>query len=166
MAQPVWIIDTSSIIAVRRLPVDSYKKAAIFRRMGALVEANRLVFPKEAVKELERFADPNSPDEQYEWAARYEWEACKNEPSLEEVRDVLAKVPKVLDPDKDTGADEADPYVLAMALRLRNEGEDARVVTQERRETPAKMSLGTAAGLLGLPAVPLEAFLEYEGIDC
>ena len=47
MAQPVWTIDTSSIIAVRRLPVDGYKKAAIFRRMGALVEAGRLVFPED-----------------------------------------------------------------------------------------------------------------------
>jgi len=163
MRPPVWIIDTSSIIQVRRL--DNKKKTAIFRKMSALVEAGRLVFPKEVVKEMERFADPDSPDEQYEWAAHHESEACKDGPSLGEVRDVLAKVRKVLDPDKDTGADEADPYVLAMALRARDRGEDARVVTQERKETPTKMSLSTAAGLLGLPSVPLEAFLEFEGIE-
>jgi len=164
MTQPVWILDTSAIIQVRRL--DGRKRAAIFRQMGALVEAGRLVFPKEAVEELERFADPNSPDEQYEWAERYESEACKNEPSLDLVKNVLEKVPKVLDADKDTGVEEADPYVLAMALRLRDEGKDARVVTQERKDTPTKMSLGTAAGMLGLPSLPLEAFLGYEGIDC
>jgi hypothetical protein len=133
--------------------------------MGALVEAGRLVFPKETVKELERFVDLTAPDDQYEWAARWESEACRNEPSLETVREVLEKAPKVLDPDKDTGAEEADPYVLAMALRFRAEGKDARVVTQENKESPRKMSLSTAAGMLGLASVPLEAFLEFEGID-
>ena len=79
--------------------------------------------------------------------------------------EIVARVAIRLDPDKDTGAEEADPYVLAMALRFRAEGKDARVVTQENKESPRKMSLGTAAGMLGLASVPLEAFLEFEGID-
>lgn len=133
--------------------------------MGALVEAGRLVFPEEVVKELKRAADPSSPDDQYDWAARWESEACRNEPSPETVREVLEKAPRVLDPEKDTGAEEADPYVLAMAHRFRAEGKDARVVTQENKESPRKMSLRTAAGVLGLASVPLEAFLEFEGID-
>jgi hypothetical protein len=52
-----------------------------------------------------------------------------------------------------------------MALRFRAEGKDVRVVTQENKESPRKMSLSTAAGMLGLASVPLEAFLEFEGID-
>jgi hypothetical protein len=31
-----------------------------------------------------------------------------------------------------------------------NTGIDARIVTQESRDTPAKMSLNTAAGILGI----------------
>jgi hypothetical protein len=80
------------------------------------------------------------------------------------VKDVLAVVPEVLDPDKDTGAEEADPYLLAIATRLRGEGKDARVVTQETKDTPRKMSLNTACGLLGIPSVPLSAFLKFEKI--
>jgi len=38
-----------------------------------------------------------------------EGKATEHAPSLEEVKAVLAAVPKVLDPDKDTGAEEADP---------------------------------------------------------
>lgn len=163
MSKLIWTIDTSSIIQVRRL--ENRKKAAIFRRMGKLVEEGRLVFPKEVVEELERFADPDAPDEQYEWAKRYEPEACGNQPSLELVREVLEKVPKVLDPNKDTGVEEADPYVLAMARRLQAEGKDVRIVTEENKESPTKMSLRTAAGVLGFASVPLEAFLEFEGVD-
>jgi hypothetical protein len=72
-------------------------------------------------------------------------------------------VPKVLDPDKE-GIEEADPYLLAMAVRLRVEGKDARIVTEEKNDYPRKLSLRTAAGLLGIPSVPLKAFLEFERI--
>ena len=85
-------------------------------------------------------------------------------PSLELVKATLATVPKVLDPDKDMGAEEADPYVLAMAAHLRRESKDARIVTEENKDTPSKLSLRTAAGLLGIPSVPLKAFLDFEGI--
>ena len=59
---------------------------------------------------------------------------------------------------------------LAKAVDLKQAGTDARVVTEEKNDTPRKMSLRTAAGLLGIPSVPLRAFLEFEGIlragDC
>jgi hypothetical protein len=93
-----------------------------------------------------------------------EGKATEHAPSLEEVKAVLAAVPKVLDPDKDTGAEEADPYLLALAVRLRAEGKDARIVTEEIRDTPRKMSLNTACGLVGVPSVPLKAFLHFEEI--
>jgi len=84
---------------------------------------------------------------------------------LDEVKLILAVVPTVLDPDKDTGVEEADPYVLALAVRLRDGGSDARIVTEEKNDTLRKMSLRTAAGLVGVPSVPLRAFLQFEGIS-
>ena len=72
-----------------------------------------------------------------------------------------------LDAEKDGGAEEADPYILGMALKLKNAGfKDVRVVTEENKDTPRKTSLRTAAGVLGLASVPLRAFLNLEGIDC
>lgn len=160
----VWIIDTSSVAEVRR-SVENAQKANVFRSMSALVLDGKLVFPKQVVEELERTADSKSPDAQYLWAKENEGNVTERAASLEEVKAVLKEVPTVLDPDKDTGVDEADPYLLAIAVRLRAEGKDARIITQEHRDTPRKMSLSTASGVLGIPSVPLNAFLRFEGIS-
>ena len=164
MAQNViWVIDTSSVIEIRR-SVENSVKSHVFSQMGILVNGGRLVFPKQVVDELERAADLESPDAQYKWAKQHEEKATESAPSLEEVKEILRNVPKVLDPDKDSGAEEADPYVLAAGVRLRAEGKDARIVTEETKDIPRKMSLRTAAGLLGVPSVPLKAFLQFEVI--
>ena len=55
-------------------------------------------------------------------------------------------------------------FCLALAVRLRAEDKDARIVTEETKDIPRKMSLRTAAGLLGVPSVPLKAFLHFEEI--
>jgi hypothetical protein len=159
----VWAIDTSSVAEIRR-SIENPKKQRVFTQMGVLVQDGRLIFPKQVVDELERVADPSSPDPQYAWAKQHQANVDARAPALEEIKDVLNAVPKVLDPDKDTGAEEADPYLLAMAVRLRAEGKDVRIVTEETKDTPRKMSLRTAAGLLGVPSVPLKAFLQFEKI--
>jgi hypothetical protein len=159
----IWVLDTSSIIEIRR-SVAVAQRNSVFAGMVGLVAADRILFPKQVVDELERVADPNAPDAQYLWARQNAVKANAHDPSLQEVKDVLAVVPEVLDPDKDAGAEEADPYILAVAARLRVEGKDARVVTQETKDTPRKMSLNTACGLLGIPSVPLSAFLQFEKI--
>ena len=132
--------------------------------MTTLVQGGTVVFPKQLVAELERMADPKSPDAQYQWAKENEPKATECSPTLEEVQQVLAVVPTVLDPEKDTGAEEADPYVLALAVHLQKEKKDVRIVTEETKDTPRKMSLRTAAGLLGIASVPLKAFLQFEKI--
>jgi hypothetical protein len=136
----------------------------VFGRLADLVKQGRLLFPRQVLDELERVADQAAPDQQYLWAKRNQGTATQNPPSLDSVKTVLGIVPRVLDPDKDTGAEEADPYVLAKAADFRRERGDARVVTEDKNDTPRKMSLRTAAGLLGIPSVPLRAFLEFEGI--
>src|SRR6516162_105130 len=147
MAQAVvWVIDTSSVIEVRR-SVENSKKDLVFSRMTTLVQQGRLAFPKQVVDELERFADLSSPDRQYQWAKENERNASARPPSLDAIQAVLREVPTVLDPDKDTGVEEADTYVLAMAVNLRLNGHDARIVTEETKDIPRKMSLRTAAGL-------------------
>ena len=164
MAQQVtWVIDTSSVAEVRR-SIENTKKQGVFASMSNLVGAGRLVFPRQVVDELGRAADPHAPDAQYQWARENLSRVTEPAPTFEEIKEILARVPTVLDPDKDTGVEEADPYVLAVAVRLREQGTDSRVVTEETKDTARKMSLRTAAGLLGIPSVPLRAFLSYEAI--
>ena len=155
----IWVLDTCSIIEVRRSTQKS-NRAQIFQRMTRLVTEGRLVYPPEVVTELKRYADT-----QLAWAEQNASTAHSNgRCSLVDVKEILAEVPEVLDPDKDSGQDEADPYVLAVARNLRKDGRDARVITEERRDTNKKMSVNTAAGILGIPSVPLVAFLKVEKI--
>jgi hypothetical protein len=164
LADVVWVIDTSSIIAVRRQVTVAVRKQT-FASMSQLVNDGRLIYPPEVLDELERNTDLKNPDDQYKWckanaAQAHARESC----DYEEVRAVFAEVPDVLDPDKEGGVEEADPYVLALARKRRDAGVDARVVTQETKDTPMKMSMNTAAGVLGIPCVPLRAFLAAERI--
>ncbi len=88
----IWVIDTSSVIEIRR-SVENPKKMHVFSRMATLVNGGRLVFPKQVVNELERAADRESPDAQYKWAKQNDAKATECAPSLDEVKEVLRNVP-------------------------------------------------------------------------
>jgi hypothetical protein len=160
MAPPVvYVLDTSSCCEVRRQP--NADKPAIFDRLTKLVQAGRLVYPPQVVNEMKRAVDAKGEtDRQYEWAKANEDQATPGATvTFDEVKEVLEIVPDVLDPLKDAGVEEADPYVLAAAMKLKNAGIDVRIVTQEKNDTPTKMSISTAAGILGIPAMPLRGLL-------
>lgn len=109
-------------------------------------------------------AEGKEPDPRLLWARTNSVKACRHGPDYSAVKRVLERVSDVIDPDKASGAEDADPYVIALALRLREAGEDATVVTEDRKDKPAKMSLATACGLWSIPTVPFEAFLAHLGI--
>ncbi|HYM25814.1 MAG TPA: DUF4411 family protein [Vicinamibacterales bacterium] len=159
MAPIVWVLDTSSLIAIKST-VPRVNRERLFEAMTTLAHSAELCFPREVLAELRRnLEDKRQPDPPSQWAISVEAEACSVAPTFDDVKAVLAMVPDVLDPDKESGVDEADPYVLALAVKLRAEGYDARVVTQEARDAPKKLSLNTACGMLGVPSVPLGGFL-------
>jgi Domain of unknown function (DUF4411) len=158
MAGPTWVFDTSSLIAIKSMPRAT--RPNIQAVLTALVQEGRLRMPKQVVDELRR-----GKDEVLDWALSVENEAVLESPTLDEVKVVLSVIPDILDPQKDSGADEADPYVLAMAVKLKASGADVRLVTQETRDKSDKTSLNTAAGMLGIPCVPLLGFLRVEGIS-
>ncbi len=159
----IWVIDKSSIIEVRRSVPNVHKKRA-FREMKRLVEEGRLIYPSRVMDELERLVDRDAPDPQYAWTRDNVEKACQLAAPLADPKEVFKVVPDVVDEDKDTGIDEADPYVLAMAVRLKREQKEVRIITEEKNDTPRRMSLSTAAGLLGIPAAPLRAVLDFQGI--
>ncbi len=108
------------------------------------------------VGELERGAAAD-PDPPLRWA-RSVRERAEKAASLETVKAVLRVAPDVLDPDMPH--EQADPYVIALALDQRGLGlYEVTVVTDDRKDKPGKLSLATAAGMLRLPTVPLHAFV-------
>lgn len=121
--QDVWVIDTSSVLEIRR-KLANEKHAEIYRGLGLLVDQG------------------------------------KHGTSHASLRTVLAVegVAQLLDPDK-PGVEEADPYVLALAHHLIGLGLFARVITEDRVNSPEKIALASACGLVGIPVVPVRAFL-------
>lgn len=158
----IWVIDTSSIIQIRRLQAASDRKVAIYRDLAVLVGQGRLLFPTEVFRELKDGHDhmkEDSADPGFDWVTSVRDQATRFGTDFEMVPSVLKQVPDVLDHEKTTGPDEADPYVLSLALVMKGKGYDATVVTEERKDRPDKMSINTACGLLRLYCVPLQAFL-------
>ena len=96
----------------------------------------------------------------YQWAKQHAQQATQHGTSHAALREVLAVegVAQLLDPDK-AGAEEADPYVLALAHHLIGIGLFARVITEDRVNTPDKIALASACGIVGIPVVPVRAFL-------
>jgi hypothetical protein len=160
MASPTWVIDTSSLIHIRSL-FSRAERESVMERLAELVEDGRVVYPREVVLELERYAGADNPA--LAWAKAHQTAAARMQPSFEALRNVLAHVPEVIDASKE-GTEEADPYVLAMAVALRESGADARVVTEEFKTTVRKMPLGSAAGFLGIPSVSIRTMLKFEGV--
>lgn len=158
MPRPVWVIDSSSLIIIKSR-YSHGERARVFDALRRLVAEGRLRMPKEVVAEMKR-----GRDEARLWAEENQEAASGDSPTLEDVKAVLAEVPDIIDPRKDSGTDEADPYVLAMAMHLRALGHDARIITEEVKDFPDKRSLNTASGMLGIPSTPIAGFLKIEQI--
>lgn len=137
----------------------------VFRELTKRVAAGQLIYPVEVITELKqtRGASPFYP---YQWAEKHRASATPRTPLFALVKQLLRdpQIKLVLDPHKTGGPDEADPYVLALALQRKRGGEEVVVLSEERRDRPNKLSVNTACGLLRLYCLPMEAFLVQEGI--
>jgi hypothetical protein len=75
--------------------------------------------------------------------------------------------------DTDDPHNEADPYVIALGLELRSDEltlevvprSEVTIVSEDRKDKPNKLSLATAAGMVGLPTIPLFALVRIGGIS-
>lgn len=159
-AHEVWIIDSSSIIAVRE-QVSGAHERKVFRALTSLVKGSQLIWPPEVSHEVE---EVQVPDSAVAWI-KSNRSIGERSPSLETVKGVLQKAPTLV--DADALRDQADPYVVALAFETSSDDLFAprvTIITEDRRDKPSKLSLATAAGLLGIPSVPLRPFLASLGI--
>src|SRR2546429_5888952 len=126
-------MDTSSITEVRRA-VEKPHQRGVYAKLRALVDQGHLVFPAEVLKELVRGADPKPTrdDLPLEWAKAAEGTATSN-PSLDTVKEVLARVPEVLDPEKTSGTEEAASFQLTRAVEAQSPGNGHSISTLDTR---------------------------------
>jgi hypothetical protein len=167
----IWVADTSAILQVRRCVTGDPRtkhstQKAVFLALRKMVNEGRLVFPRETYAELkagnDKHPDP-AQDVCFKFARDCKDVACRKA-SFDIVRELGEHdlVRYVTDPDSED--DEADVYVLAVALELQREGNEVGVLTQERNDTARKISLNTACGTLGLVCLRMEALLHQERI--
>lgn len=166
-----WVVDTCALLEVRRcVMADDGRhvaaRKAVFSKLGLLVEARRLFYPKEVWDELKvgnaKLKDPTQ-DLAFHFADRYKEHAAVSA-DLTIVQELMTDtlVRRVIDPDSED--DEADIYVLSLALATRRSGGEVGVLTQERKDLPKKCSVSTACGHLEIVCMPMPAFLHREGI--
>ncbi len=161
----LWVIDTSSIIAVREFVPRTHQKVA-YDGLTDLVTKGALTYPKQVIDELSRASNPNpsGPDMPLEWAKKNQAQATRYGTRFDLLRQILdhSQVKNVVDYEK-IGVEDADPYVLELAVHLKEQG-DVTVLTEDRRDRPDKLSMNTACGLLKLLCLPMELFLAQQGI--
>ena len=158
--QPVWILDTSALIEFKRLlPVPEQWNA--FVRLGHLVENGRIAMPSQVLTEATRVSHPDVPGA---WAAAMRGRLQHTlDPDYDFVQLVMQKAGDVVDLNRTT--EDADPYVVALALHTRERGFDVVVVTADVVDRlPIRISLATACARLNLDTTTPEGFLAATGI--
>ncbi|MBS0153386.1 MAG: DUF4411 family protein [Nitrospira sp.] len=155
----VWVIDTSSIIDLRKIPHTT--RAHVLAALDGMVDIGQLFFPPEVLGELERHNEKS--DVASKWAKKNSAKAAKYGHLFSKAKAVLKILPKLIDPSKVSSTDDADPYVIALAQCLFEEGHDPTIITEDRKSVPNKTSLADAAGVFKLPSVSLSVFLETRG---
>ena len=138
----------------------------VLDELTGLCEEGRVLFPKEVLDELNNGTKPGRLDLPLAWAKKNKSLGCRLGPCYEELTVVMNNPVAQLtpDPDQTEGKDDADPHVLATALRVVALFSQPAVVTEESRKAPPQVPLNVAAGSLGLPSVSLYALLIVTGI--
>ena len=157
----IWVIDTSSIIAVKEFIQTKNFQIEVFGELTSLCERECLVYPPEVVTELEEGIKEGSPDRPLLWARQNRAKGCRLGRCYDHLKSVMNHAVAQLtpDPNKTHGKDDADPHVLATALEVAATGSRAVIITQESRKPYPTIPLNVAAGALGFPSINLYAFL-------
>jgi len=175
MPGDIWVIDTSSILEIRRdegkgqLQIPKAKQPGVYNALTDLVDEGILVFPKQVLNELEnhtaKITATGKRDLPYEWAKANAEEATRFGTDYEALREVLAfaGLEKIVDYEA-KGPEVADPWVLALAYSLKQQGYVARVITEDRNNLPDKVALASACGIAGVPQLRAGAFLLHKEI--
>jgi Domain of unknown function (DUF4411) len=161
----LWVIDTSSIIQIKQVvPRTDWK--TVFGDLSNMVSTGSLVFPKQVVGELANYKVSRGYDRPYDWAKKNEQRATRHGELFAELTDVMSHpiAKRVCDVSKAMGPEEADPYVLALAMHLKKDGQTVTVLAEESKSTPHKLAIGQACGALRLYSMKIDVFLIDRGI--
>ena len=155
--EEVRVIDTGALIELKKLlPVGD--QWPLLTRMSVLVEKGSLAFPRQVTSEIKHVRWPDAPGA---WAAGNKGWCVHPQPRDEFLAEALGAA-QLTDPNAEI--EPADPYIVAMALQIRdtNPGCEVYVVTTDRVDRmPVKESVVTACNRLELPCTTPEEFVAW-----
>jgi hypothetical protein len=164
----IWVIDTASVNEIRRSVPNSVRRR-VLDELDSRARTGSIVYPPEVLGELERAAEDirrkNRPDLPFAWAKKHALNGTRFGHLFDGARAVLARVENLIDPNKVSvdGIDDADPHVIALAIHLKSDGDDVRIISEDFNSSPKKTGLADAAGVFGIPCVPVSHVLGNRG---
>lgn len=165
-ANEKFVIDTCSILDIKRRLPHSHRKP-VYAKLTDFVGDKIIYFPDEVYKELKDGTTHEDSDQAFAWVKANRAIATSYGDLTADVATLLVEKPlvaKIVDPEK-VSVIEADPYILALALKIKSEGGSPIVITEEAKSSPIKMALSQACGILRIPSIGIINFLNQEGID-
>jgi len=161
----LYVIDTSSIIQLWPICKQySVKINTAFKHLSKLVTNGQLVYPVQVMNEI-----TVETNRSYEWVRQNKAQATRFGTNHQTLKEILSKeiVQKVV--DVDSKKDEADPYVISLAVDVKNKIIDEEsevnysnvtVITEDRVDRlPRKISLRSACDILAINSINIESFL-------
>ncbi|NYZ78672.1 DUF4411 family protein [Candidatus Micrarchaeota archaeon] len=107
----IYVADSSALIEIqRKYPNDVFK--TLWDNLSSLADEDRIIAPKQVLDEINRFV---REDYLKTWTAAHK--SIFKEPTtanIQKVAEILARFPKLIDSSSEF--EQADPYVIALAL--------------------------------------------------
>ena len=162
MPNPVYVIDTSSLINTKR-QIKAERQWDFFNEtMTEMVERGEPLITTQVESECGRGPHPDVPGA---WVlAKAKLSPATRDPGLDTVRVILSDWPRLIDPEGE--AEQADPYVVALAFELQDSFQDVRVVTDDTTShLPAKSSMAEVCDDYAIPWINLADFLGSDHLE-
>ncbi|QHF21654.1 hypothetical protein GTU71_12975 [Rathayibacter sp. VKM Ac-2762] len=153
---PLYILDASALIALEDTCIDAgHQIEDILDSLTELAIQGSLVCPPLVIKECRRLGDGEST---VRWLRASSGHFSRLDDPWDYMETVLSSCPELIDPDDMN----ENPQVAVLALALFSQttsNEEVIVVTDQWVDSPMRQSLGTAAAVIDVMALPVKDFV-------
>ena len=159
MTSNCYIIDTSSLVKLNREnPLDVYP--SVWKKLETLVNAGRLIAPKEVLNEINQYDDQLS-----KWAKKQKMFKDVSPKQIETVREILMAHPSLIDEDRNY---DADPWVIALAVEMSTSTQKTlvkikRIVVTEEKLRGNKENISFISKEMSIEAIDIITMFRTEG---
>lgn len=154
----VWILDTSCLVETK-IAVSVADQWKTFKLLEDKVQSGEIAMPRHVIREISEIDHPDLPGA---WAPGVrDVQLHPLDPSWECLQRVMAEAGDVVDPNKIK--EDADPYVIALALDLQQDGLGVSVVTEDCIDH-SHIAVTTACDRLSVSHCSTREFLSELGI--